>query len=195
MTPVLEKERFLAGTPAHSPPALVVERALVPEGLLDGDEIVLLAVKPSLWFILLRSGSWLIGCVVLAGLTWWLGRHGFGADVARLGLQTAVAIALVRVSVAMFQWASRLYVLTNRRVMRIKGVLHVNVFECPLTKIQNTHLSFSLPQRLLWIGSIDMETAGTLGGGATWEHLSQPTLVHTRLRNAIGRSHPGGHEP
>jgi hypothetical protein len=194
MTPVLEKERFLADTPAHSPPVLVVERALVPEGLLDGDEIVLLAVKPSLWFILLRSGSWLIGCIALAALTWWLGRHGFGADVARLGLQTAVAIALVRVSVAMFQWASRLYVLTNRRVMRIKGVLHVNVFECPLTKIQNTHLSFSLPQRLVWIGSIDMETAGTVGGGATWEHLSQPVLVHTRLRNAIGRSHGGGHE-
>jgi hypothetical protein len=194
MTPVLENERFLAGTPAHVPPVLVVERALVPEGLLDGDEIVLLAVKPSLWFILLRSGSWLIGCAALAGLTWWLGHHGFGSDVSRLGLQTAVAIALVRVSVAMFQWASRLYVLTNRRVMRIKGVLHVNVFECPLTKIQNTHLSFSLPQRLVWIGSIDMETAGTFGGGATWEHLSQPTLVHARLRNAIGRSHPSGHE-
>ncbi len=77
MTPVLQKERFLADTPAHSPPALVVERALVPEGLLDNDEIVLLAVKPSLWFILLRSGSWLVAAAGVAALTWWLGRHGF----------------------------------------------------------------------------------------------------------------------
>lgn len=191
MTPVLQKERFLADTPAHSPPALVVERALVPEGLLDNDEIVLLAVKPSLWFILLRSGSWLVAAAGVAALTWWLGRHGFPPEVGTIGLQTAVAIGLVRVTAAMFQWASRLYVLTNRRVMRIKGVLHVNVFECPLPRIQNTHLSFSLAQRLLRIGSIHIETAGTAGGGATWEHLAQPALVHTRLRNAIGRSRGG----
>lgn len=188
MTPVLEKERFLAGTPAHSPPVLVVERALVPEGLLDGDEIVLLAVKPSLWYILLRSGSWLLGCASVVALTWWLSRHGFPPDVARLGLQTGVAIALVRVTVAMFQWASRLYVLTNRRVMRIKGVLHVNVFECPLPKIQNTHLSFSPSQRILRIGTIHIDTAGVIGGTAAWEHIAQPALVHTRLRNAIARS-------
>jgi membrane protein YdbS with pleckstrin-like domain len=192
MTSVLEKERFLADTPARATPGLVVERALVPEGLLNGDEIVLLAVKPSLWFIPLRSGPYLLAAAALAALTCWLSRHGFPPDVARLGLQAAAAIALIRISVAMFQWASRLYVLTNRRVMRIKGVLHVHVFECPLTRIQNTHLSFSLPQRLLRIGSIHIETAGTLGGGATWEHLAQPTLVHTRLRNAIGRSHPSG---
>jgi hypothetical protein len=111
--------------------------------------------------------------------------------VTRLGLQSAVAVALVRVSAAMFQWASRLYVLTNRRIMRIKCVLHVNVFECPLVKIQNTYLDFTLPQRLVRIGSIHMQTAGTGGGNAVWEHLAQPTLVHTRLRNAIGRSGHG----
>ena len=191
MTPVLQRARFLAGTPAHTPPALVIDRALVPECLLAGDEIVLLAVKPSLWFIPLRSGPWLLTCALVAGLTWWLGHHGFGLDVARLGLQSALAVALVRVSVAMFQWACRLYVLTNRRVMRIKGVLHVNVFECPLVKIQNTYLDFTLTQRLVRIGSIHMQTAGTGGGNAVWEHLSQPTLIHTRLRNAIGRSDRG----
>ncbi len=192
MTPVLQKERFLADTPAQPVPALVAERALVPECLLDRDEIVLLAVKPSLWFIPLQSGPWLALCGLVVALTWWLGHHGFGADVPRLGMQVAVALGLIRVSIAMFQWASRLYVLTNRRLMRIKGVLHVSVFECPLTKIQNTALTFTLSQRILRIGTIQIQTAGTGGGQTTWQHLAQPTLVHTRLRNAISRSGKGG---
>jgi uncharacterized membrane protein YdbT with pleckstrin-like domain len=188
MSPVLLEEACFAGTPAHSQPALAVERALVPEGLLDGDEIVLLAVKPSLWFIPLTSGPWLVTCALVAALAWYLGREGFGTDATRLGLQAAAAVALIRVTVAMFLWACRLYVLTNRRVMRIKGVFHVNVFESPLAKIQNTYLDFTLPQRVVRIGSIRIQTAGFGGGNATWEHVAQPTLVHTRLRNAIARS-------
>ncbi len=188
MTRGLEKPRFLADTPAHAPAAVPIERALVPECLLDGDEIVLLAIKPSLWFVVLRSGPWLVGCGIAAALAWYLIHQGLGTDATRLGLQMAVAVAVGRLSVAMFQWASRLYVLTNRRVMRIRGVLHVDVFECPLTRIQNTNLSFSLPQRLLWIGTIHIETAGTVAGGAAWEHITQPLVVHTRLRNAISRS-------
>lgn len=188
MTAVVQQDKFLAGTPAHSTPALAVERALVPEGLLDGNEIVLLAVKPSLWFIPLTSGPWLVTCALVAGLAWYLGREGYGAEAMRLGLQSTAAIGLVRLTVAMFQWASRLYVLTNRRVMRIKGILHVNIFESPLTKIQNTYLDFTLPQRMVRIGSIRIQTAGFGGGNASWEHVAQPTLVHTRLRNAISQS-------
>jgi len=187
MTPVVREGKFLASTPAHTP-ALAAERALVPEGLLDGDEIVLLAVKPSLWFIPLTSGPWLVTCAVVAGLAWYLGHEGYGPEAARLGLQCAVAIGLIRVSLAMFQWASRLYVLTNRRVMRIKGILHVNIFESPLAKIQNTYLDFSLSQRVVRVGSIRIQTAGFGGGNATWEHIAQPALVHTRLRNAIARA-------
>jgi len=180
--------RFFAGTPASTPSAVGVEQALVPAGLLDGGELVLLAVKPSLWFIVLQSGWWLIGMALLAAGAWYLDLDSY----SKLTVQLPAALALVRVSVAMFQWASRLYVLTNRRVMRIKGVLHVDVFECPLSKIQNTFLTFSLPERAVRIGSIHILTAGTGSVEAVWQHISQPLAVHTKLREAIARSQRTG---
>ncbi len=76
--------------------------------------------------------------------------------------------------------------------MRIKGMLRVDVFECPLTKIETTSLTLSTLQRGLRIGTIHMTTATTPPGAAAWEHISQPLTVHTRLRNAIARSHKNG---
>lgn len=185
MTGTLHKTKFLAGSPAHTPPALAVDRALLPECLLGGDEVVLLAVKPSLAFILLRSGPWLAACAMVAALSWYLGHQLYGADAIRIGLQAAVAVALLRLSLAMFQWTSRLYVLTNRRVMRIKGVLRVDIFECPLSKIQQVHLCRSFGERILRSGTINMVTAL---GCARWEHLAQPHTVHAHLLDAIARS-------
>jgi len=164
---------------------------IVPAGLLDGGEVVVLAVKPSLWFIVLRSGNWVAACALLAAAAWWTGQQGYSPQTAKLAMQTAVALAMVRITVAMFQWASRLYVLTNRRVMRIKGVLHVEVFECPLEKIQNTFLSFSLPERLVRVGSLHILTAGTAGIEATWQHIAQPVEVHRLLREAIAKASRG----
>lgn len=192
MTATLKKQGFFSGSPAHTPPVLASERVLVPEGLLSSDEIVLLAIKPSLWFIVLRSSPWLAVCALTGVVAWYLSYNRVQMEYSRLALQLALAVALIRVSVAMFQWASRLYVLTNRRVMRIKGVLRVDVFECPLNRIQSTCLTVWPIARLLRIGTIQINTIAGPGHGARWEHIAQPVTVHTRLRNAIGRSHMNG---
>lgn len=189
MTATLPKEGCFSGAPVHTPPVLVSERVLVPEGLLSGGEIVLLAVKPSLWFIVLRSGPWLAVSFLAGALSWYLYSQGIQVEASRLALQLAILVGLARVSVAMFQWASKLYVLTNRRVMRIKGVMRVDVFECPLNKIHTTCLTFSPMQRLMRVGTIRLTTADTSSRTARWDHLAQPLTVHTRLRNAIARSH------
>ena len=187
-----ETSKFMAGTPAGQP-AVSVEQTLVPEGLLDGSELVLLAVKPSLWFIVLRSGSWLIWCATLGTAIWWLSVRDYNPAACKVAAQVVAGAAILRVVVAMFQWAVRLYVLTNKRVMRIKGVLHVDVFECALTKIQNTFQTFSLPERVVRIGSIHLLTAGTGSVEAVWQHTANPIEVHKQLREAITRAGRAGH--
>lgn len=187
-----QQEGFFSGAPAHTPRVVAGEHALVPEGLLAGDEIVLLAVKPSLWFIVLRSAPWLAGCALAGLAVWYLAAQHDGEQWSRLALQGVIAAALISVSVAMFQWTSRLYVLTNRRVMRIKGALRVDIFESPLHRIQSTCLMISPTERLLRIGTIRLTTAGEHGRSARWEHIAQPATIHTRLRNAIARSHMSG---
>lgn len=166
-------------------------RELVPAQLLDGGEIVILAIKPSLWSVIFSSIRWILAMMLLIVLSPWL-------DYALISLaqytivQFALTLLAVRLAIAVLQWASRLYVLTNRRIMRIKGVLNVNVFECPLGKIQNTYLTFDLHERFTRLGTIRFATAGTAGIEAVWGNVPNPLEVHEQVRRAI-RNIKNGH--
>ena len=167
--------------------AMTVEH-IVPAHLLDGGEIVILAIKPSLWFVPLTSARWIllgIGLLAAANISWvtphvagYLRMAGYLGVAGRLGW-------------AMLQWVSRLYVLTNRRVMRLRGVFNVELFQCELTRVQSIVLSASWPERLARSGTILIQTAGALGsvgGMAAWRIVARPLEVHKKLNDAIRRA-------
>jgi uncharacterized membrane protein YdbT with pleckstrin-like domain len=107
-------------------------------------------------------------------------------------------IIFVQLLAAVLQWTSRLYVLTDRRVMRIKGILNIDIFECPLVKIQNTYMTLSWYERIFGLGTILFATAGTAGLEAAWQNINQPLEVHELIRKAIfeaQRRNPGGSQP
>ena len=160
---------------------------MLPVHLLDGDEIVIFTVKPSLWFILFRSFRWLLFGGAMIGLAPWLERASSLLE-ARVIVQIGIVVAGGRVGFAVLQWVSRLYVLTNRRIMRLRGILNVDLFECRLTKIQNTHLRFAWYERITGLGSIFFATAGTGGVEASWINIDHPLELHERIRSAIHRA-------
>jgi len=167
---------------------------LVPAHLLDGGEIIILAIKPSLWFIVFTSIRWLAAMVVVILLSGWLGgwlggRLHFSSTLI---VQGAAVLAAARVGLAVLQWVSRLYVLTNRRIMRLTGILNVDLFECPLTKIQNTYLTLAWYERLTGVGTISFATAGTGGVEASWLNVNNPLELHERVRSAIHRAQKPG---
>lgn len=167
--------------------AMPVEQ-IVPAHLLDGGEIVILAIKPSLWFVPLTSARWIllgIGLLLAANISWvsphvagYLRMAGYIGVAGRLGW-------------AMLQWMSRWYILTNRKVMRLRGVFNVELFQCELTRIQSIVLSASLPERFVRSGTILIQTAGALGsvgGSAAWRIVARPLEVHQKLNDAIRRA-------
>ncbi|MFO0972424.1 MAG: PH domain-containing protein [Phycisphaerae bacterium] len=157
---------------------------VIPEQLLSDGEVVLLAIKPSLWFVILVSGRFLAALA----LVWVATRLPLLSPVALPVLRLALGAVLLRLVVATLQWSARLYVLTDRRVLLIRGIFNVDIFECALARIQNTWLTFSLFERLLRLGSVHMATAaGPAGGVASWKIVAQPLAVHARLREAIAR--------
>ena len=174
-------------TEANASPAAIASVNLLPAHLLDGGEIVILAIKPSLWFLLFQSFRWLVAMVLLI---WFVGRWGYWVPAVKtpLVVNVAAALAAARVGLAMLQWVSRLYVLTNRRVMRLKGIFNVDLFECPLTKIQNTYLTLTWYERLFALGTISFATAGTAGVDAYWINVNHPLEVHEQVRAAIQRA-------
>jgi uncharacterized membrane protein YdbT with pleckstrin-like domain len=162
----------------------------VPAHLLDGGEIVVLTLKPSLWFILFKSFRMLLGTGLIVVLSAPLSRALYPIGMTQpLLVKAAIVLAVARLMISTLQWVSRLYVLTNRRVMRIRGVFNVDIFECQLTRIQNTLLHLAIYERLFGLGSIGFATAGTGGIEATWENLNHPMEVHERVRAAIRQAH------
>ena len=161
----------------------------VPAHLINEDEQIILAVKPSLWFIVFHSAP----LMILLGLLLLGFRTFFPCDFFNNWSRTIhqiVALAiLVQLVVSTLQWISRLYVLTDRRILRIRGIFNIEIFECPLTKIQNTYLMFAWYERLLSLGSIFFATAGTAGVEASWVNINQPLEVHELIRSAIRDAH------
>ncbi len=176
---VAESHRAGAGT------GEIVQADLLPAQLLGGDEIVIFAVKPSLWFVLFTSARWLIAMALVIGLSGWLDTAGMSRALV---VKAALALGGARLGFALLQWVSRLYVLTNRRIMRLRGIFNVDLFECQLTKIQNTYLTMTWYERLAGLGSISFATAGTGGVEASWTDVNNPLEVHERVRSAIHRA-------
>ncbi len=180
------KSVVVEATPAHPAAAVAAPKAAPIE--LGGDEIIQLSVKPSLWFIPLVSLRWLGVTALLAVLLAVLFRQGWTSD-AVIALQAVIGVAATRLGIAALQWASRLYLLTNRRVMRFRGVWRVELTECPLAKLSQADLEVSPVQRPLRIGTIYMATA-TQPTSISWSHIARPAEVHERLLRAIRNSQP-----
>ena len=88
----------------------------------------------------------------------------------------------------LLEWMNRLYVLTDRRVVRRRGVIRVNVFEARLDRMQQTTVVQSFRERLFGLGTIAFATAGTGSFDAVWEYLPEPYRVHADVAAAIDRA-------
>lgn len=164
---------------------------LIPAQLLEGNEIVIFAVKPSLWFVVFNSIRWLLAMVIVILLAEWFSEQIPG--LTRLMVtKAALALGGARVGFALLQWVSRLYVLTNRRILRLRGIFNIDLFECSLVKIQNTYLTLAWYERLVGLGTISFATAGTGGVEASWTNVNSPLELHERVRSAIHRAQRPG---
>lgn len=157
------------------------------EVTLDGDELVQISIKPSAWFIPLVSLKWLLAMGLLGAALLVAARGGWSRE-GFIAFQVAMCVAALRVAIATLQWASRLYVLTNRRIMRFAGFVSVHVAECPLSRISKADLSIAGYQRPLRLGSITMLPTGERAAPIVWDHLAHPSEIHERLVRAIRKA-------
>jgi len=169
--------------------ATTAQEDLVPPALLEDAEVVLLATKPSGWFVLLVS--WRV--LALAGLVavvLILAEPVLHAAVAsrQAVILLCVAACCLRVIFGCFQWLGRLYVLTNKRILRIKGVMRAEVFACPLRRIRRVLPGATVPERLLGVGSLYFQTGQQDGADGAWIHLARPLAIRDMIEEAIRRA-------
>lgn len=161
-------------------------RSFVPAG-----ERVRLSIKPSPLFVVLSPLRGLVATVGLSLGAFALLRGGWLTSA--WGLNPAIAlwvgagVAWLLLMVALLDWLGRRYVLTEKRLLRVRGILSQHVADVPLDRVQSLELSRRLRERLFGLGSVGVLTAGS--GGVPelwWAMVPRPHAVLDRLREATG---------
>jgi hypothetical protein len=169
--------------PSHAP-EVASSLTAVPAELFDGGEIVILAIKPSMWRPVFDSAAWLVSCGLLAIMLIALGRTMPGLSLAT-SAQILLLIASARLAFAIMRWIPTWYVLTNRRVLQIQGVRAPRVSGCLLKEVQNTYVHYTVSDRMARLGTIAFVTNRRDEVSQVWQSIHDPEEVHAKIRRAI----------
>ncbi len=155
-----------------------------PLDAVDGGEIIIFAIKPSMWAPVFDSCLWLLAAVGLAVscLVWGWGLSNFSPQVTA---QIILALAAARMLMAIIRWVSSWYVLTNRRVVEITGVRAPQVTSAMLVDIRNTYVAAAIYERPLRLGTITFVSQRDTDAPWSWAHVREPDDVHRAIRKAI----------
>ena len=136
------------------------------------------------WSILVRSilAEVLISLVLVVAISIAL---TFTAGIA------AVAYLLLIVPLAMLTrdvliWWNNMYVVTNRRVVQIRGVFNKNVTDSSLEKVNDVKMEQSFLGRMFDYGDIEILTASELGVNR-FGWIEKPVRFKTAMLNAKER--------
>ena len=179
--------RFSAAAVSDTPAAAARPAAMpweIPGGVINGGEIVILAIKPSMWRPLFDSAAWMVGSWIIAALLTFLGK-----PITGLSMTTTVQIVLmggtVGLGVAILRWIPTWYVLTNRRIIHIHGIRTPRIDSVELLEIRNTFVQYGIEEKLTNLGSITFVMDKAASRPRTWRSIQRPLEVHARIRRAI----------
>jgi len=153
--------------------------------ILAPDEHVELIVHQHLLVFLGRAFFPLILMIVIAaGATMLEARpvSGLGSDVARYGY----ALMLLPLAVVLWRfivWRNHAYIMTNRRVIQMKGVFEKEVADSVLDKLNDVKTDQTLMGRIFGYGDIEILTASEAGINAL-KFVSRPLVFKRAMLEA-----------
>lgn len=169
----------VAALPVTQTPGL---RELVPAG-----ETVILAIRPSFWFVILKPLERVIAVLVLAAVGYLIGDMGWMKINPTLAMAAGLFAGSVLVLYAAADWLTRMYLLTDRRVMRVSGIVRQVTFDAPLCNIQNVVLYRSTRERVFGLGTVAFTTAGATIGEFSWFMIGRPVETVRIVRDTLQR--------
>lgn len=182
------RESMVCSAAASDAPPNVAESVLpwaeVPGGVVDGGEVVILAIKPSMWRPVFESAPWLVTTCLLSVILIWLDKPIPGLSLTSTA-QLILLFGFVRLGIAIVRWVPTWHLLTNRRIIDIQGVRNPEATSCLLTDIRNTYLRTSGVEKPLALGSILFVSNREGQRPRAWRSIAKPEEVHMRIRRAI----------
>ena len=110
-----------------------------------------------------------------------------GVLVGEWGLSVAIAAALVVLTLVIgyLRRVSTKYLITNQRLRISRGIVRRHVQETRLERVQNVNYQQSVLDRMLGVGTVDFDTAGTDDSEFRFEWVDGPEEVVRAVDHAI----------
>ena len=148
---------------------------------LHSDEHQLYEGRPSWRALMSFYASGLIAAVVLGGVLWFTTSPEVGVAVAAAVFALTLVIGYVR-------RVFTKYLITNRRLRITRGIVRRNVQETRLDRVQNVNYEQGVIDRLLKVGTVDFDTAGSDDSEFRFEWVNRPDAVVRAVDEAIGQA-------
>ena len=161
------------------------------ESLLgEREKIILIAHQH--WFILVRAIVFeIVIILILIALTITAG--AYFSEFALLIGAVGTILLLLPLSTMMrdiLDWTNRQFIVTNRRVVQISGILNKNVTDSSLVKVTDVKLEQSAFGRLFNYGDIEILTASEFGVNL-FRRIEEPIIFKIAMLNAKERLEGG----
>ena len=110
---------------------------------------------------------------------------GFLADNLGTGVLIAVVIAGLTLVIGYFRRISTKYLITTQRLRISRGILRKKVQETRLERVQNVNYEQGVLDRILRVGNVDFDTAGTDDSEFRFEWVNNPEGVVRAVDQAV----------
>jgi uncharacterized membrane protein YdbT with pleckstrin-like domain len=149
--------------------------------ILGPGEQVLFITRQHGLFLFGRIFLWLAAAIAIVGTVAVI-TSASGNSSVLVGAPLAILPMLV-VWWQWLQWSNHAYVLTNRRVIQLNGVLSKQVVDSLLEKLNDIKTSQTLFGRMFGYGNVEILTANEVGNNV-FEHIADPLEFKSAMLQA-----------
>jgi uncharacterized membrane protein YdbT with pleckstrin-like domain len=107
-------------------------------------------------------------------------------DEVKWGLVAAILVvgAAVVVLIGFIRRIATVYTITNQRLHIKRGIVSRKIQQTRIERVQNVNISQSVIQRILQVGKVDFDTAGTDDADFAFDGVSQPENILKAVEQA-----------
>jgi uncharacterized membrane protein YdbT with pleckstrin-like domain len=158
--------------------------------LRDGEQVIFQG-HPSWRAILGFYLQWALVGAVAAGIAALVTLIGGGVE---LGVVVTVFVVFVALGflVGLIKRIATTYTITNQRLHIKRGIVARKIQQTRIERVQNVNINQAVIQRILQVGKVDFDTAGTDDSDFTFDGVSQPEQVMKAVEQAQHESSLAG---
>jgi uncharacterized membrane protein YdbT with pleckstrin-like domain len=145
---------------------------------LHPDEVIVFEGHPSWRAVLSFYIGGFLGAIVIAVIVALVASVAVGVVVG------VVLIVLVVLAGIVKRWATD-YMVSNQRLYIRRGILSKHVQQTRVDRIQNVNTNQSIRERILRVGTVDFDTAGTDDSDFRFVGIANPVRVAEAVDRAL----------